>query len=313
MPVKIESTTDTPEQVLAAAGQTKPAANADEGKKGEQEVGSTEGGKQEAAVNAENQEDAGSETETGESATPETQPKPKKPGGFQKKIDKLTRRNYELERQILAYQQQNGAAGSSSNEPPAPKPAAQADGKPDPKKFERHADYVEALTDWKVDQKLQQRDQSAQNQEIVARQTELQESWDEKLEAARAVYPDLEEVLSDDVPISFVTRDLLLESDLGADVAYYLGKNPDEALALAQMPPLAAARQFGKIELKVAAVVEARKAKPAPTNGQGSGGQPKPKPVEPAGRGRSAAAAPDPENMSFSEFKRWRNQQNPRT
>jgi len=65
-------------------------------------------------------------------------------------------------------------------------------------------------------------------------------------------YPDFfEKVFNqspDVVPITPIIGEAILESDIGQDVAYYLGTHPAEAQRLAKLSPTAALREFGKIE-----------------------------------------------------------------
>lgn len=54
--------------------------------------------------------------------------------------------------------------------------------------------------------------------------------------------------------------DVIRDSELGPNIAYYLAENTDKALAIAQLSPLAQAREIGRIEARI----EAEKARPAP-------------------------------------------------
>jgi hypothetical protein len=65
-------------------------------------------------------------------------------------------------------------------------------------------------------------------------------------------------------PISNTVADLVRESEDGPQLAYYLGKNPELAQTISQLPERAAAREIGKLEAKLALQREAQKAAPAP-------------------------------------------------
>ena len=293
MSVKVESTTDTPEQVAAASG-VKPELAAPE----KEVAAPAEVVKAKPAV-----PEAGEPEVEGNSETPEAAAK-KKPGGFQKKIDKLTRRNSDLEVELASYRSRNA-------EPPKPEASLVSkptvEGKPDPKNFERHSDYVEALTDWKVDQKLNSKEAEAKDAANKNRETEAVKAWAERVVAAKQRYDDFDDVMSEDVPVSATTRDLLLESDVGPDIAYYLGTHVDEAIAISRMSPLNAAKAIGRIE---ALLVEEEEEEAAPVTEIALPVQKpkaKPKPVEPTGGGSGPAMPKSPENMTFKEFKAWRN------
>ena len=47
--------------------------------------------------------------------------------------------------------------------------------------------------------------------------------------------------------------EFISESDLGADVAYFLGKNPAKAAEIAGLTPMKAARELSRIESELAA------------------------------------------------------------
>jgi hypothetical protein len=72
------------------------------------------------------------------------------------------------------------------------------------------------------------------------------------------------------VPINSDMAQVIAESDDGPALAYYLGKNVEIAERISQLSPLAAAREMGRIEAKLAAEREKAKEKtvskaPAPT------------------------------------------------
>jgi hypothetical protein len=81
------------------------------------------------------------------------------------------------------------------------------------------------------------------------RQHELQQSWVSQAEEAKERYADFDAVISNPtVPIPQHVADTLLHMDAGADVAYHLGTNVDVAAQIAQLPPVLAAMELGKIE-----------------------------------------------------------------
>ncbi len=77
----------------------------------------------------------------------------------------------------------------------------------------------------------------------------------------------------------------------GPDIAYHLGRNPDEAWRIARLDPLSAAREIGRIG-----------AMTAPPPGRRVTGAPDP--VRPVGGGE--APQRDPGAMSYAEYRRWR-------
>lgn len=64
------------------------------------------------------------------------------------------------------------------------------------------------------------------------------------------------------VPISEAMAEAIADSDDGPALAYHLGKNLEVAARIAQLPPLAAARELGRIEARLASEREKAKDKP---------------------------------------------------
>jgi hypothetical protein len=131
---------------------------------------------------------------------------------------------------------------------------------------------LEHLAEKKAEERLKEREKA---QEAERRQ----EAFLEKAEKAAERYPDFQLVVSNpNLPINDAMAEYLAESDLGADVAYYLGKNPMKAAAIAQMSPVKAGRELSKIESDLAA-----RPKPEPSKA--------PDPIKPVGSRGSAAAS----------------------
>jgi hypothetical protein len=94
------------------------------------------------------------------------------------------------------------------------------------------------------------------------------------------------------------------ESDDGPALAYHLGKNPEIAEKLAQLPPFAAARELGKIEARLANEREKAKEKPV------SKAPPPPPKVEGADPATSVKPDdPNSDSLSDDEWVRRRNKQ----
>jgi hypothetical protein len=117
---------------------------------------------------------------------------------------------------------------------------------PSAEQFESTEAYAEALADQKVEQRLAQRE--AQKQ-----QAELLEAYHDREEQAREKYDDFEQVAyNPKLPITAVMADTIRASDVGPDVAYYLGTNVKETERIARLPPILQAKEIGRIEAKLA-------------------------------------------------------------
>ena len=178
-----------------------------------------------------------------------------------------------------------------------------SNGRPDPSKYAAGVydpDYVEALTDYKVDMRTRQILDEQQNKTTMA----LQRQKIDALEAeAVKAHPDYLDVISDvlEHPIAGVKafQDLLNDADDPAELSYYLGKNPDELDKLLDMNERQASRYLGKLEDKISIQSPpAKKLSDAPAP---------PSPLK--GAKSSTTVNSDPEKMSMAEYAAWRKQQ----
>lgn len=119
------------------------------------------------------------------------------------------------------------------------------------------------------------------NERARAEQSDkAREAYDERSEQARERYVDFAQVVEN--PLLTITppmAEFIYDSDVGPDVAYYLGKNPAKAEQIAQLSPVRAARELSRIEAEIAS-----KPKATPSKA--------PEPITPVGtRGKAAASA----------------------
>lgn len=117
--------------------------------------------------------------------------------------------------------------------------------------------------------------------------SQLAQSWAEQATEAKARYADFEQVVYS-APISDTVAEMVAGSEVGADLAYYLGTHRELAAALSRATPIEAARELGRLE--------ARLSLPKP-NFQSNA----PDPVNPV-RPKPTGQKP-PSKMSFEEYK----------
>jgi len=157
-------------------------------------------------------------------------------------------------------------------------------------KFESVEAYADALAAQKAEQLLQQR-------ELERQQAALVESYHEKEEQAREKYDDFEQVAyNPSLKISTVMAQTIQASEIGPDIAYYLGSNPKEADRISRLSPFLQAKEIGKIEAKVAASPPTRKPSSAPA------------PIEPVAARASGAPAydtTDPRSIKAMSTSDW--------
>lgn len=132
---------------------------------------------------------------------------------------------------------------------------------------------IDHLAEKKAAEKLAQRERAEQQERAT-------ESFLEKAEKAQERYPDYHAVVGNpSLAINDGMVEFIAESDVGADVAYWLGKNPIKAAQIAQLSPMKAARELSRIEAEIASKPKANPSKA-------------PEPISPVGtRGKSSASA----------------------
>lgn len=136
--------------------------------------------------------------------------------------------------------------------PPVPKELPPAD------QFESVEAYAQALATKKAEELIYQR-------EVQKQQAEVLEAYREREEEARDKYEDFEQVAyNPSLKITDVMAETIRASDIGPDVAYYLGTNPKEAERISRLSPFLQAKEIGKIEVKVASEPPVRKTTSAP-------------------------------------------------
>lgn len=196
--------------------------------------------------------------------------------GVQNRIDELTRSRREAEREAAYWKERAG--GNVPTQNPAQVPAGPK--APDPSSFKTQEEYIEAVTDYKVEQKLAKKEAE---QTQVKQVTERAQSWQEKLTAARADTADFDQVMNNaDIAVANHVADLLLESDAGAKIAYHLAQNPDALDKINGMTPARAAIELGKLEATITKPASAS-SEPKPDVKTSKA----PPPARPIGQGRS--------------------------
>ena len=119
-------------------------------------------------------------------------------------------------------------------------------------------EYAEALAASKAEQMLADREARRQ-------QSELLESYHDREEEARGKYDDFEQVAyNPNLPITTVMAQTIQSSDVGPDLAYYLGTNPKEADRISRLQPFMQAKEIGRIEAKLISSPPAKKTSTAP-------------------------------------------------
>jgi hypothetical protein len=239
---------------------------------------------------------AGSEektlTEEGEDGNP--QDRDEKTGrfkpGVQKRIDELTRARHEAERQAAYYKGLAEAGGSK----PAPQPQQAAEVKPPVRTdFATDDEYIDAMTDFKVEQKLQQREVQQKRVEVA---TEKATTWQQKVDAAKAEIPDYDAVLeaNGNMAVAPHVSEFLMEHDMGAKLVHFLATNPDVLEKLNGMTPAKAAFEIATLAGKFQTAPAVTAAAPGSNASAPAAGQDAPSASSKPAAERAVSKAPPP-------------------
>jgi hypothetical protein len=104
-----------------------------------------------------------------------------------------------------------------------------------------------------------------EHREIQKQRAEIEETFAEREEEARSKYDDFDQVAyNPNLRVTDVMAETIKASDLGPDLAYWLGSNPKEADRISRLSPLLQAREIGKIEAKLGSEPVQKKTTSAP-------------------------------------------------
>jgi len=169
-------------------------------------------------------------------AAPETEvstPEAEAPKTFtQEELDAIVSKRLAREQRKWERQQQQQVVKAPVELPPADQ-------------FESVEAYADALAARKAEELIRAREASA-------KQAEMLEAYHDREEEARAKYDDFEQVAyNPNLPITNVMAETIQASDIGPDLAYYLGANPKEADRISRLSPFLQAKEIGRLEVKL--------------------------------------------------------------
>lgn len=185
---------------------------------------------------------------TADTQQPEEQPAAKT--FTQEELDAAIGKRLAREQRKWEREQAQRAAEAQAKQVPADLPPAD--------QFESTEAYAEALAERKAQELVARRDAERQQSEMI-------EAYHDREEEARNKYDDFEQVAyNPQLRITNVMAETIQASDVGPDVAYYLGSNPKEADRISKMSPFLQAKEIGRIEAKLVAEPVTKKTSSAP-------------------------------------------------
>lgn len=150
--------------------------------------------------------------------------------------------------------------------------------------------YEDELETWRETSRLEKQRQDSLKTNIET----AQKNFKKHIETASEKYEDFDEVaFADDIPYNDITARLVMESEIGGDIAYYFGKNPDFAHELTTLSYEKAAKEIGKLEAKLTAVPLKK------TVSQAN------EPIKPLKGSEGTFLPKDPSKMTDSEWFEW--------
>ena len=181
------------------------------------------------------------EGDEGDDQSGEEKPQEKPKRSARERINELTKRAHEAEREVQRLREASERKPAESTE------------KPIPDRFGSYDEYVEALADWKADQRVAEsfkRRDAERSQAAEARAAEAKaQAWAERQSEFREATPDYDAVVGKSaVQIAPHVVDTLLDSESGPELAYHLAKRPETVKRINALSPLSAARELGRIE-----------------------------------------------------------------
>lgn len=189
--------------------------------------------------------------------TEQTDQKPKKMGGYQRRIHHLSNENAILRQQLMEFQQQQQNSAVKRPENNAAVAKAQ-DGEPDIDNFENVLDYLKAHNQWSSEQALKsfktEQENTAKQQQAHAEYETKQSSFNERVEGILESVPDYFERAAALYQQGLITPPIesaILDSPVGEMVTLYFMANPNELASLAQATDAQAYRAIALIEAQL--------------------------------------------------------------
>lgn len=199
---------------------------------------------------------------------------PRHKGGFQKRIDELTKQREESKREKDEYARRLDEALKiieKQNEPRRTESRADVrdDAEPQRDQFETPDEYAKALSQWSTKQAIREYEtvqrQKAEQERNAGEFQKVLTDWHSAKAKAIEKYPDYETVAENpDLQVAQHVGIAMLQIPNGHDVLYWLGQHPTEASRISAMHTGQAAIEIGRLSERLSAPPPTSKA-PAPT------------------------------------------------
>lgn len=244
MSIKVESTTDTPENV-AAVNAVVPVVE-------EVETPETDQPEPEEAVALE--ADAVETDEEDQDGEEVDEAKPKKKSGYVRKLEKKDALIAAKDREIELLKQLHEKDKPKESKAEPEKVAKDTTGQPDPDKFDTFAEYTIALNEWVFDKKEAEKAQKATEKTQLEQQQELGRNFNKRLTEFKEKTEDFDDVVDAGMKAGHKLEDAaqhaIIESEFSAQIMYELAKNLPELERISKLSPTQQIKELGKIEAR---------------------------------------------------------------
>jgi hypothetical protein len=205
----------------------------------------------------------------------------------QARINKITAEKYAEKREKDALKLENEKLKAQIQ--PVQQQSTAAEPKLEDFDFDETA-HTSALIDYRVNLKAEQIQQQQQQAQATATATAQQvaNDFNSKVATFAEKVPDYEQVVANIPQLPEQTLNAVMQSEKGAELAYYLGKHLDVADMIATADPMTAALKLGEISAQMTATTKTVNTSAAPA------------PIEPIDSG--GIASKSQEDMSMEEI-----------
>lgn len=221
-----------------------------------------------------------------ETQAPEDQPNEQQTKTFtQEELDAIVGKRLAREQRKWEREQARKAQAAPAGAPAELPPLEQFDS------IDAYAEArAEALAAQKAEELLAKREAERQKMDLL-------EAYQDREEEARSKYEDFEQVAyNPKLPITSVMAETIQASEIGPDLAYYLGTNPREADRISRLSPYLQAKEIGKIEAKISSEPVLKKTTSAP---------PPIAPISGRGTGAPSYDTTDPRSVKSMSTSEW--------
>lgn len=210
----------------------------------------------------------------------------------QRRIDEITRQKHDAIRDA-EYWRNKATQVSPVTQPSVTK-------EPTPEGYDTQEDYIRAAARWEAHQVQREAEESGRAKQAEVERGKVLNEFQRQITKARIAHEDFDDVISQPM-FTPAMQEAIFDSELGAEIAYYLGTHEEEAYTISQLSPTRAIREITRLESKLtpAAVttplLQPRRVSVAPV------------PITPLSGGATAVA--DPSRMTTDEWMAWDRQQ----